>query len=391
MEGTGIEEARGTNRESSTRNLRSSQACDFHFFGFTKSATQSLRQFCQPFVTHPVTMEMTRCTLCTLICLVEIFLLEVGHSVAMSVNPLFNKHRIELFFKDPKDLKERVRFLHSHGFSSFNLVNKNQKDTMEEWIRSIHEEIPTAHVCAHYSLKYNKAPRKGLDEHQARLQNFFGATQADEILMITGSGKDLSWNTIRALESVRGCDWKVSVAYNPYFPDPEDQKMEDHRLEKKLQSGSVSKVYLQFGTNMDRLKGALDFLNAHPVAVAGSLFLPTKKLLAQQKFRPWNGVFLSPEFLSGPDDAESVIIEMMKLYQKRSVEMLWEAPGIRSDKDLKVVFDLIGKVGTPHYTGKTAINQREAHDHSIASKTKAPVQSAKASSPASKRPKRVPH
>jgi len=245
-------------------------------------------------------MEATRCTLYTLICLVEIFvlgLLDVGHSLAMSVNPLSNKHRIELFFKDPTDLKERVRFLHSHGFSSFNLVNKNQKDTVEEWIRSIHEEVPTAHVCAHYSLKYNKAPRKGLDQHQARLLDFFSVTQADEVLMISGSGKDLTWNTVRALDSVRGRDLKVSVAYNPYFPDPEDQKVEDQRLEKKLQSGSVSKVYLQFGTNLDRLKGALDFLNAHPVAVAGSIFLPTKKLLAQQKFRPWNGVFLSPDLI----------------------------------------------------------------------------------------------
>ena len=338
---------------------------------------------------------MTRHSLPQLIILVVVIfvlgLLSVGHSVAMSRKTPSNKHRIELFFKDPNDLKERVRFLHSHGFSAFNLVNKNQKDTVEEWVRCIHDVVPTAHVCAHYSLKYNKAPRKGVDEHQARLQAFFAATQSNEVLMISGSGKDSTWNTIRALESVRGYAGEVSVAYNPYFPDPKDQKMEDQRLEKKLESGIVSKVYLQFGTNLQRLRSALEVLKDHRVAVAGSLFLPTRKLIAQQKFRPWNGVFLSPEFLSGPDDAESVIIEMMKLYQKRSVEMLWEAPGIRSDKDLKVVFDLIGKVGTPHYTGKTAINQREAHDHSIASKTKAPVQSAKASSPASKRPKRVPH
>ena len=338
---------------------------------------------------------MTRHSLPQVIILVVVIfvlgLLSVGHSVAMSRKTPSNKHRIELFFKDPNDLKERVRFLHSHGFSAFNLVNKNQKDTVEEWVRCIHDVVPTAHVCAHYSLKYNKAPRKGVDEHQARLQAFFAATESNEVLMISGSGKDSTWNTIRALESVRGYAGEVSVAYNPYFPDPKDQKMEDKRLEKKLESGSVSKVYLQFGTNLQCSRSALEVLKDHRVAVAGSLFLPTRKLIAQQKFRPWNGVFLSPEFLSGPNNAESIIIEMMKLYQQHNVEMLWEAPGIRTDKDLKVVFDLVGKVGEPYYTGKSAIDYREAQN-SGNSTTEPPVrESAEGSSPATKRPKRVPH
>lgn len=32
----------------------------------------------------------------------------------------------------------------------------------------------------------------------------------------------------------------------------------------------------------------------------GSVFLPTKQLLAQQRFRPWKGVYLSREVLTEP-------------------------------------------------------------------------------------------
>jgi 5,10-methylenetetrahydrofolate reductase len=282
------------------------------------------------------------------------------------------KHRIELFFNDTNDLKERVRFLHSHGFSAFNLVNKSQKDTVEEWVKCIHQEVATAHVCAHYSLKYNKVARQGVDAHMARLQGFCTCTHAQEVLILSGSGgKNLTWNTVNALEAVPGSDARtttVSVAYNPYFPDPNDQQLENQRLEQKLKSGRVSKVYLQFGTNLDRLKNALEKLQDWPaVAVAGSLFLPTSKLIAQQKFRPWNGVFLSPEFLSGPQNARSIIIQMMELYQKYNVEMLWEAPGIRTDKDLQVVFDLAGELlADPSSVGKRPYDQKEANSNSSA-------------------------
>ena len=32
-----------------------------------------------------------------------------------------------------------------------------------------------------------------------------------------------------------------------------------------------------------------------PLLVLGSILVPSKKLLAQMRFRPWGGVFLSPE------------------------------------------------------------------------------------------------
>ena len=120
---------------------------------------------------------------------------------------------------------------------------------------------------------------------------------------------------------------------------------------QKLSSSTISKVYLQFGTDLNRLKDALEMLSQHPnqPLLAGSLFLPTKKLIAQQKFRPWNGVFLSPEFLSGPDHATAIVIEMIKLYQRYNVELLWEAPGIRTETDMALVQDLLQSATTAHH------------------------------------------
>lgn len=249
------------------------------------------------------------------------------------------KTRVELFFKSPQDLRERIKFLQSHGVQAFNLVNKNKADTMIEWVDCIREEFPDADICAHYSLKCNKVARKGIKEHANLLQEFAKSCRADEILMISGSGKKTGWNTVEALKHLPGT--KAAVAYNPFFPSDQDQSAEIVRLEEKLATQAVSKVYLQFGTDLHKLKNALDMLGEKKLTISGSMFLPTAKLISQQKFRPWNGVFLSSDFLEGPDHATEIVVQMIRLYQKHNVEILWEAPGIRTDKDMALVKKLM--------------------------------------------------
>lgn len=264
--------------------------------------------------------------------------------------------RIELFFKSPSELKDRVRFLRSSGVSSLNLVNKDKNDDINTWIDSIRDVYPEAHISAHYSLKYNKVPRKGIEKHTELFIEYIKQSTADEILLISGSGDKKAWNTVEALKSLsnatnRGTtaimdktfNSKIAVAYNPYFPSQRDREEENRRLLEKLATGCVSKIYLQFGTDMDCLRKGIEFIQKHcksDVAIAGSLFLPTKKLIAQQKFRPWNGVFLSPLFLNGAEEATAIVSEMIQVYNANSVEMLWEAPGIRTEKDMKLVREL---------------------------------------------------
>lgn len=258
--------------------------------------------------------------------------------------------RVELFFKDIKELKQRVQFLDSHGFSSFNLVNKNKADALDDWVDAIQDVSPNADVCCHYSLKYNKVPRKGPKEQKERLLDTLKLSKANEILIISGSGEKTAWNTVSALKSAEAANLPspsplLAVAYNPYFPEKEDQEQENRRLQEKLATACVQKVYLQFGSDLDKLIIGLEYLkelqNSRPFQVAGSLFLPTAKLISQQKFRPWNGVFLSQEFLSGPDNAKAILQEMVKQYRNADVEILWEAPGIRTEKDVQLVLELL--------------------------------------------------
>ena len=310
-------------------------------------------------------------------------------------------------------------------------------------------------ICAHYSLKYNKVPRKGVYEQQQKLYERLDTEYqaASEILIVSGSRPKQQqhkpppppgkvWTTVEAVQSL-GKRWQqqqnrthtredaaaatataassvpwpvIAVAYNPYFPSPQDQHEENQRLIQKLQvtttmttrgaSGGtttttttqpqqtqtvVRKIYFQFGTDLQKLKTGIEFVQhqialatshstagssttnvdeeeapntrtpeqktkqnpsagSSTITVAGSLFVPSAKLIAQQQFRPWKGVYLTPDFLRGPQPAGQIIVEMLKLYRQHDMELLWEAPGIRTEKDLATILDLMHRATTSSST-----------------------------------------
>lgn len=342
-----------------------------------------------------------------------------------TTNVMSKHHRVELFFKNQSELIERVRFLRDgYGISRFNLVNKNRAEPLASWVQTIRKEYPESDISVHYSLKYNKAAasagrggggkggggrqkkqqrqNQGVEAHAIRLTTFCnqvgllsnndGTTtnmnaNANEILIVNGSGeKSKQWNTVTALSHVAaaatvainshskkkngGCGI-IAVAYNPYFIDSNLQNMENEMLKEKLNTNIVTKVYLQFGTDLTKLRRGLEYIHQltttttttttnnnnnnnksatetkkKEVTIAGSIFLPTAKLIAQQKFRPWNGVYLSEQFLSGPSMATEIVTDIIRLYNEFQVEILWEAPGIRSEKDMIVVQNLMKCVTT---------------------------------------------
>jgi hypothetical protein len=147
-------------------------------------------------------------------------------------------------------------------------------------------------------------------------------------------------------------------------------------LKEKLLSTNniVTKVYLQFGTDIIKLRRGLEYIHQlttattnnnnnnkltietkkKKVTITGSIFLPTAKLIAQQKFRPWNGVYLSEQFLSSPSIATEIVISIIRLYNEFNVEILWEAPGIRNDKDMIVVQNLMKCVAEAEESSETS-------------------------------------
>ena len=75
--------------------------------------------------------------------------------------------RIELFFKTPAELKERLRALTAAGYGSFNLVNKDKKDPMLAWVdalqRNASEWPRVALLMPGHSLRCTR-PRRRLHQ-----------------------------------------------------------------------------------------------------------------------------------------------------------------------------------------------------------------------------------
>jgi len=130
---------------------------------------------------------------------------------------------------------------------------------------------------------------------------------------------------------------RLYVAFNPYFPDPRDRERERARLRRKLDTGLVTGgVALQFGADPELLAEGLAFLRqaaaaagtAAAATLVGSVFLPTKRFLAQMRFRPWRGVFLSEEgsggFLDSTESAERRVAAVLRVYARWGVVPLVE-------------------------------------------------------------------
>lgn len=182
------------------------------------------------------------------------------------------------------------------------------------------------------------------------------------MLIISGGGPKKKVNTVSLLEAIRRSalppPLPIYVAFNPYLPFPEDLETEKQRLVAKLSSGLVSGVYLQMGTDLARLRAGLECLreaaraagfvggiggegaaaaagtvlgakrprsSEERLPVFGSIFLPTPQLLAQMKFRPWNGVFLSDRYLGGVAEAEKISREILDTYREFGVIPLVES------------------------------------------------------------------
>merc|ERR1712129_659737 len=221
----------------------------------------------------------------------------------------------------------------------------------EKWVTVVKKEAQDCSICAHYSAKFNRSRKINADFEN--FNNFLSNITAEkedtntEILIVTGSGEKGKFNSVSALEwlgekrerMVGSSDefsssYNIAVAYNPFFPSTDDQKIENERLLKKIATNQVNKIYLQFGTDLVKLRSSLDWLtniiskekikSNNVIKICGSIFLPTKKLIAQQKFRPWNGVFLNEEFLGSEIKAKGIVLEMISLYNEFECELLIE-------------------------------------------------------------------
>lgn len=252
--------------------------------------------------------------------------------------------RVELFFSSSYQMREKVRWLTDHGFHKFNLVNKNEHDDLLGCVKGIHSIDPSCDVCVHYSLKYRKARSRKVQDHANRLHSFLNEASTcrgsnTSVLVVSGSRPAYSWTTVEAVHSLSHSHMPVAVAFNPFLPKLEDRAVEYHRLHDKFLSGKVKQVYLQFGIDLELAQEGLDhILQVHrDVHITASIFLPTAKLLEQQRARPWYGVFLNEtDYLQDTTTAFQTTVRLLQLYKAYGVEILIEAPGLQGPEELQL-------------------------------------------------------
>jgi len=268
--------------------------------------------------------------------------------------------RLELFFKSSAELVALASFLRtSTPILQYNVPNKIRNDNVLECCSLLQNHFEgEADICAHYSMKNNKGKRT--NQTVEKFIHFLAQAPdygVGEVLVVSGGGSTkIAADTIFCLKHLQRHEVplngiELSVAFNPYYTNAESRDLEQQRLRSKIDTGLVSKVYLQFGTELDHLEEGLNFIKSlrsddvstKPV-VLGSLFIPTPQLLNRFRLRPWTGMILSDHFLSNVENANDVVRGILRLYSSFDVEPIVESP-VKSEADLEKLYTLMGSDG----------------------------------------------
>lgn len=278
---------------------------------------------------------------------------------------------LELFFKD---LSELDKVLDQYSLLAqqkeaptvakvpftVNLPNKGGLcgPYFREVIEAILSHRSKAPLVAHFSLQY-EGTNRGRDAEEQTYQAFNDFMSAygeqiygggGEVLVISG-GKKGKLDAAKCLERMAGSQIsmrQVGVAFNPYFPNEAELRAEYANLRRKVQTGKVGSIWLQFGTDVAKLDrgvkeiqkifAELNLNEADWPQVFGSVFLPSAQHLARFRFRPWRGVFCGKEYLEDDKSAVEVTGQLLDAYLKLGVMPLVES-ALRSKRELEL-FDL---------------------------------------------------
>eukprot|EP00892_Ulva_mutabilis_P005247 jgi/Ulvmu1/3094/UM015_0134.1 len=268
----------------------------------------------------------------------------------------FASWRLELFFKNRKQLADLTQFLSGHRITRVNITNKRKTDNLVDWNEIVADVGVPVDTCVHWSIKQNY--QGAAEKTHAALKAFCEQLTSGEghskhdVLLVSGGGPKRAYNTVSALRKIaaesesQACRHNIEwhVAYNPYFPQEAEQRQESQRLHDKLRSGLVHGVWLQMGGDADRLEAALTLIEAafdmhcshQRPKLYGSIFVPTKQLLAQMRFRPWSGVYLSDEYLDTLEGAHKITHTILQQYYNAGVVPLVESK-ITSTEELRKV------------------------------------------------------
>lgn len=256
-------------------------------------------------------------------------------------NILFDKNniRLEISFKSYSELRAILSFYQNNSIYKINIPCKNslRKEFLLNSIKISREEFPRIDIIPHFSILHEF--RRNRINTQIYLNKFLLEMKflgCNQILLISGSQKRSTLDSVTSLSSLKDTsifsnnDFSIGVAFNPYLPFAMF-KEEILRLEKKLKSGIVSSIWIQFGTDITLLEKRIEILKSvilssmktnskiFDIKLFGSILIPSKQFLARFKYRPWKGVYCSHEFLESVDFANSLILKLLETYMQHKI------------------------------------------------------------------------
>ena len=279
-------------------------------------------------------------------------------------NILFDKNiiRLEISFKSYNELRSILSFYNNNNIYKINIPCKNslRRDFLLNSIKISREEFPNIDIIPHFSILHefrkNSLKTKNYLNEFLQVVKYLGCNQ---VLLVSGSRKRTTLDSVSALSSFKenplfsNNDFSIGVAFNPYLPLEMFQE-EIIRLEKKIKSGLVTSIWIQFGTDITLLERRLYILNKLilsnnknnskrlDIRLFGSILIPSKQFLARFKYRPWKGVYCSTEFLESVDFANKFIKKLLETYMKNKICPIIESNVSTEDqlKSLKMLVEL---------------------------------------------------
>ena len=268
--------------------------------------------------------------------------------------------RFEISFKSLEELRKVLSFYQRNNLCNINIPCKNslKKNLLLESIEISRKEFPTIDIIPHFSImheyKRNKINTQDSFLNFLLTVNNLGCKQ---ILLVSGSQRKLTLDSVSALSMLKdnallfSRDVSIGVAFNPYLSGFLFNE-EISRLEKKLQSGLVSSIWIQFGTDYELLESRIKILKnvidatvnnnsqISSINLFGSILIPSKQFLARFKFRPWKGVYCSSEFLESVEFANNLVMKLLKIYKEYEICPIIET-SVYSENQLRKLKDTL--------------------------------------------------
>ncbi len=249
---------------------------------------------------------------------------------------MINNFRFELSFKNIDQLENKINFCLSNNINKINIPCKGviKKEFLNQVIEFIGYNYKELDVVYHYSLFHQY--KNNVQTSYLEFLDFIKRCNSFnnyEILIISGSNKKNNFevlDVLRDFKNEKKSNINLGIAYNPYLENYYNLRGERSRFEKKISTGLIKSVWLQFGTDIKLLECEINFLkesiyknsfiyNDINVKLFGSLLIPSRQFISRFKYRPWKGVYISDKYLNSLDEFYTFTKNLIEIYLENNI------------------------------------------------------------------------